>query len=151
MPYEVMVEAGQGGQDSSEEDPDYKDSNTGYVLAHHPEFKFPITSDTTVGEIKKKIVEKTSKIGKDPINPKNLELLMSKYGEIYETFSDNDIAENIETDGMLLMLETCKQQPKDGEVSIELNYSKCAVGRSASDASSTMIPRGVPRYQVFKY
>jgi hypothetical protein len=69
--------------ESSEEDPDYQLVEK-YRVMEHVEYNFPISSSTTVGQIKQMISEKHGKIGQEKVKVENLELCKCKYGEIFE-------------------------------------------------------------------
>jgi hypothetical protein len=86
VPYSLFRPKSSSG-DSSEEDPDYKDSSTTMARMEHFEYSFPTTTQTTVGDIKKEVAKRASKIG-DEVSCDNLELCVCKYGEVYESFDD---------------------------------------------------------------
>ena len=81
VPYELFRLKTDGND--SEEDPDYK-SDSKWAVCEHFEHCFPSSPTTTVGEIKKMILQKVAKIGDYQIKVENLELCVCKYGEVYE-------------------------------------------------------------------
>jgi hypothetical protein len=147
VPYEIFREVTHGSKSDSEEDADYRDGNK-LTRVEHFEYTFSTTSQTTVADIKKQIVEKASKIGEKSIKVENLELCTCKYGEVFEQFEDSTLVEQIEQGtSKLFMIETQKDSVKEGEKLLELNFSKGTPSRKG--ITNSQISGAVPRYQVF--
>lgn len=101
-------EANQQEDSDSEEDPDYKAENSPFEIMAHPVFNYPVSAGTSVLDLKNKILEDTAKIGGKQIRKENLRLCKYKYGEIYEEWSDDDKADEIDPKAELVFLETSK-------------------------------------------
>ena len=146
VPYEVFRPKSDGAkEESSEEDPDYKDDSKMRITEHF-EFSFSSSPTTTVLDIKQQIIQKASKIGESPISPENLELCMCKYGEVYEQFEDTTCVDTIDAGGgRLFMIETHKGKSASDEKVLELNYSKCSISKRGL-VTSMMISGAVPRF-----
>lgn len=96
VPYEVFRLKSEGAkEESSEEDPDYKDYSK-YTVTEHFEFSFPTSPTTTVLDIKNQVILKVSKIGGDSIKPENLDLCVCRYGEVYEQFENTTCVDSID-------------------------------------------------------
>lgn len=104
----ALDEASKQEDSDSEEDPDYKVEKSPYEVTAHPVFNYPVSAGTTVLDLKTKILEDTSKIGGRKIRKENLRLCKYKYGEIYEEWSDDDKAEEIDSKAELVFLEMSK-------------------------------------------
>ena len=75
---------------------------------------------------------------------------MCKFGEVYEQFEDSACVETIDQgSGRILLIESHKGSIGADERMMEINYSKCSVGRKGG-YSNLAVSHTVPRYQVFK-
>lgn len=107
IPYEVFRNA--YNDDNEDEDPDYRDPHQ-FVHTEHLVYNFHIDANTTVGEIKKKVLDRCSKIGERQIHIENLKLGLVKWGEMVESFNDSDKVEMIDQSGANVL--TCLMETR---------------------------------------
>ena len=133
VPYECYREKAPGDankqEDSdSEEDPDYKVENSPFEVMAHPVFSYPVSAGTSVLDLKNKILEDTAKIGGKQIRKENLRLCKYKYGEIYEEWSDDDKADEIDPKAELVFLEISKEKKSEETKVLEINFTRVKFG-----------------------
>ena len=79
----------------SESDEDFK-QESGKVQTEAIIFNIEINKKTTVLDIKRKILEKFSRIGERQILPENLLLTQSRYCEVQASYDDNYLVDDID-------------------------------------------------------
>lgn len=104
-------------------------SNEGFELVDHLTIKLEVTSQSTVKDIKQEAVDKLSKIGSRQINPDNLVMLQTKYGETVNVFEDDTLIGDVGRAACLIETKMGEIEDSKLERCTELNFSACQTGK----------------------
>ena len=86
---------------------------------------------TTVGDIKERVLKEINQIGERQIEPENLLLTLSKWGEVTEEFVDEDSIDTIDQSGTVktCFIETHVEPLGEDDKATELNFSKLSLNK----------------------